>query len=347
MSRLRLVITVILLCALTVSISSCNHIGREQSPTKTVPVKSTEPAQVTSMATAALASTPASHPSPIVPAAVATAQIPTLGAGSILIPSESSAAPPIRKYVCPWLEMPGDIPHYSYKILHTYPHDIGAYTEGLVYLDGYMYESTGLHGQSSLRKLELETGRVLQIQNLPQEYFGEGIALFRDQAFMLTWKEETGFIFDLTTFDLIEHFAYSSEGWGLTDDDHDLIMSDGSSRLTFLQPDTLKALKTLQVASDGAEVEQLNELEYINAEIWANVYLTSCVARINPDDGHVLGWIDLSGMLSRDEMAYAEVPNGIAFDPQTGRIYVTGKFWPKVFEIELIPLQRIDFFPLT
>jgi glutamine cyclotransferase len=131
-------------------------------------------------------------------------------------------------YVCPWLEMPGDVPHYSYRVIHTYPHDIGAYTEGLVYRDGFLYESTGLDGRSSLRKVELKTGKLLQIQSLPQTYFGEGIALFHDRVFMLTWKQQTGLVFNLQTLDLIDQFNYSGEGWGLTEDAQSLIMSNGT-----------------------------------------------------------------------------------------------------------------------
>jgi glutaminyl-peptide cyclotransferase len=346
---LKSIVKALLFCFTILSIVSCGIAGAEPQVSKPSQDRSAEPAPITesSGVTPSLAKTPESTPtaaSTITPTPSASATmipspliVPTLGAGSILLPPESSAAPPIRKYVCPWLDMPGGVPQYSYKILNTYPHDISSYTEGLVFHDGYLYESTGLHGSSTLRKVELKTGQPLQIQKLSEAYFGEGIALFGDRIFMLTWKERTGFIFDLNMFDLLDQFAYFGEGWGLTNDGQSLIMSNGSNQLFFLDPDGLQSEKIVQVTTAGIPVQKLNELEYMNGEIWANVYLTSCIARIDPQDGKVLGWIDLSGMLTRAEMAFAEVPNGIAYDPQTRRIIVTGKFWPKLFEIELVP----------
>lgn len=263
--------------------------------------------------------------------------IPTLGVGSILVQPQNSAHPPIRKYVCPWLDMPGSVPHYSYKVVNSFLHDPGAYTEGLVYQDGDLYESTGLYGRSSLRKVELETGKPVQVYNLPANYFGEGIAINEEQIYMLTWKEQTGFVFDRRTFQLLDHFSYLNEGWGLTIDKTGFIMSNGSDRLIWLDPSEFKPFREIRVRSNGAPVENLNELEYIDGEIWANIYLTSCIARIDPKDGRVLGWLDTYDMLSDEEMTFAEVPNGIAYDILNGRIFVTGKFWPRLFEIELVP----------
>jgi glutamine cyclotransferase len=240
-------------------------------------------------------------------------------------------------YVCPWLDEPGEVPQTAYRVVRAYPHDPTAYTQGLVLEDGTLYESTGLRGASSLRRVELESGKVLQRQDIPEPYFGEGIAVHNGKIFQLTWQEGTGFIFDQVTFELLETFAYQTEGWGLTQDGNYLIRSEGTNRLAFIDPDILAVERILPVTSGGLPVQKLNELEYVQGEIWANVYLTSCVARIDPQDGRVVGWIDLSGLLSVDEMRTAEVPNGIAYDPVNERLLVSGKYWPWIFEIQLLP----------
>jgi len=251
----------------------------------------------------------------------------------------SSAEPAVRAYVCPWLKMPGGIPEKEFQILQIYPHDPQAYTQGLVYQDDLLYESTGLVGASSLRKVELETGKVLQRRDIPEPYFGEGIALFEGKIFQLTWQTHEGFVFDQQTFDQLSTFGYQTEGWGLTQDGHNLIMSDGSDRLTFLDPESLQSTRSVSVTAGASPVTQLNELEYIHGEIWANIYQTSCIARINPQDGSVLGWMDVGGLLSREEMLSAEVPNGIAYDSETGRIFLTGKYWPKLYLVEEVPVE--------
>ena len=232
------------------------------------------------------------------------------------------------------------IPMYTYRIVNTYPHDPKAFTQGLVYYNGYLYEGTGLEGQSSLRKVELRTGRVLQIKKLAPELFGEGITLWQNKIYQLTWHNGICFVYERDSFRSITEFSYTGEGWGLTHDGKHLIMSDGSDTLTFRDPDTFAVVKRLQVKADGAPVRNLNELEYVEGEIYANVWQTDMIARISPTTGEVVGWIDLSGLLSEREARNADVLNGIAYDPKEKRLFVTGKLWPKLFEIELVPLQE-------
>ncbi|MEN3002485.1 MAG: glutaminyl-peptide cyclotransferase [Armatimonadota bacterium] len=232
------------------------------------------------------------------------------------------------------------IPIYTYRIVKTYPHDPKAFTQGLVYADGFLYEGTGLEGQSSLRKVELRTGRVLQIKKLAPELFGEGITLWQDKIYQLTWRNGICFVYERDSFRSITEFRYTGEGWGLTHDGKHLIMSDGSDTLTFRDPDTFAIVKRLQVKADGVPVRNLNELEYVEGEIYANVWQTDMIARISPATGEVVGWIDLSGLLSEREARNADVLNGIAYDPKGKRLFVTGKLWPKLFEIELVPLSN-------
>ena len=228
-------------------------------------------------------------------------------------------------------------PIYSYKIKNSWPHDKRAYTQGLIFLDGLLWESTGQYGASSLRKVELKTGKVIKIITVPQNYFAEGMTVFRNKVFQLTWQEQKGFIYDPVTFQKQGEFTYSGEGWGLTHDGVSLIMSDGTDRLRFLDPATLQTTRTINVADGGEPVDQLNELEYIDGEIYANVYQTDRVARIEPKTGAVTGWIDLTGLLKTGDRTGAEdVLNGIAYDEAGKRLFVTGKLWPKLFEIEII-----------
>jgi glutamine cyclotransferase len=227
--------------------------------------------------------------------------------------------------------------NYTYRIVEEYPHRQDAFTQGLVFYDGYLYEGTGLNGYSSLRRVDIKSGEVLQIKNLPAQYFGEGITIYNDKIYQLTWQSGTGFVYDLNTFDLLDQFYYSGEGWGLTCDDTSLIMSDGTSYLYFLDPETYEKKSRIEVKDHGKPITHLNELEYINGEIFANVWLTSKIARISPDTGEVLGWLNLYGILpSRECSRPIDVLNGIAYDPATGWIYITGKFWCKLFVIELI-----------
>ena len=229
---------------------------------------------------------------------------------------------------------------FSYRVVRSYPHDPRAYTQGLLYRDGVLYEGTGLTGESSLRKVRLETGEVLQIRRLDAKYFGEGIAVVGNDVIQLTWQSEIGFVHDLATFETRRTFSYTGEGWGLTYDGTRLIMSDGSAVLRFLDPASLRETGRLTVRDGGIPVEQLNELEIVKGEIYANVYQSDRIARISPKTGHVTGWIDLTGLLSRRDAAGLDpmdaVLNGIAYDAAKDRLFVTGKRWPKLFEISLI-----------
>ncbi len=229
------------------------------------------------------------------------------------------------------------VPVQSYEVIRSYPHDRRAFTQGLQFHDGQLYESTGQHGASSLRRVELKTGRVLQRVNLPDRYFGEGIAIVTNRIHMLTWRAGVGFIFDLDTLRRVGQFTYAGEGWGLAYDGEHLIMSDGSHRLRFLSPDTFDVMRVVDVTADGAPVERLNELAWIEGEIWANVWKTDRIARIDPESGRVRAWIDLTGILRPEYVTGpVDVLNGIAYDEETGRIFVTGKLWPRLFEIRVV-----------
>lgn len=230
---------------------------------------------------------------------------------------------------------------YTYEVVNAWPHDPQAFTQGLVYLDGQLLESTGLNGRSSLRRVELETGRVLKKVNLPSEYFGEGLAVLRDRIYQLTWQHQRGFVYDLATLSPLREFTYSGEGWGLTTDGRALILSDGSPTLRFLDPETSQVLHTLTVTIDGRPLPQLNELEFIDGEIFANIWQTHTIVRIDPATGRVTGTIDLTGILPAQERHRdTDVLNGIAYDPATKRLFVTGKNWPRLFEIKLLPKTR-------
>ena len=230
------------------------------------------------------------------------------------------------------------IPVYGFKVVRSYPHDTGAYTEGLFYKDGFLYESTGEVGASSVRKVQLDTGKVLQQHAVPAPYFGEGIVDWKGRLVQLTWQSQLGFVYDLDTFRLQHTFAYPGEGWALTRDSHHLYMSDGSAVLRVLDPDTLKSIGGILVTADGVAVTNLNELEWVKGEIYANVWLTDRIARIDPASGHVVGWIDLRGLLDTSKLRDPgnDVLNGIAYDADKDRLFVTGKCWPKVFEIKLV-----------
>ena len=225
----------------------------------------------------------------------------------------------------------------GYKVVNTYPHDPGAFTQGLVFYDGYLYEGTGMEGESSVRKVELNTGKVVQKIDVPRPYFGEGIVLWKDKLIELTWRTKIGFVYDRATFKQLRTFTYNREGWGITQDGKRLIMSDGSATLYFWDPETLKEIGYLDVVDKGSPVQDLNELEFIKGEIYANVWMTDRIARISPATGRVIGWIDLTGLLSAEERRRTDVLNGIAYDAKQGRLFVTGKRWPKLFEIRLTP----------
>lgn len=226
-------------------------------------------------------------------------------------------------------------PTYGYQVVRSYPHDRSAFTQGLFFRDGMLYEGTGLNGRSGIRKVRLETGEVLKIQPLSAEYFGEGITEWNGKIVQLTWRAGIGFVYDLNTFEQQRTFSYQGEGWGLTHDSTRIIMSDGSADLRFLDPVALKEIGRITVHDENGPVKELNELEYVKGEIFANVWQTERIARISPTDGRVVGWIDLHGLLTPAERAGTDVMNGIAYDAADDRLFVTGKLWPRLFEIRL------------
>lgn len=251
--------------------------------------------------------------------------------GGALVATAQGASPPAGT--------PPPAPVWGYRVLETYPHDPNAYTQGLVFIDGTLYEGTGEWGESELRRVDLETGEVLESHPLDDEYFGEGIVVMGDRIYQLTWKAGVAFVYDRETFERLETFTYTGEGWGLTTDGERLIMSDGSDRLVFRDPETFEALGSVEVRDAGQPVTRLNELEYIDGEVWANVYQTDWIARIDPATGDVTGWIDMRGLKPAGDprWEHVDVLNGIAWDPESGRLLVTGKDWPAMFEIELVP----------
>lgn len=244
---------------------------------------------------------------------------------AILALTSASAAPPRVT------------PVFGYTVVTSFPHDPGAFTEGLFYRDGFLYEATGLEGRSDIRKVRLETGEILQRSALPAQYFGEGIIDWKSKLVELTWKNQTGFTYDLDSFRLTSVFNYAGEGWALTKNDHQLIMSDGTSQLRLLDPNTLKETGRIKVTEYGRPVDQLNELEWVKGEILANIWQTDRIARIDPKTGNVTGWIDLKGLLNPADQGgrNVDVLNGIAYDAAKDRLFVTGKLWPKIYQIKL------------
>lgn len=223
---------------------------------------------------------------------------------------------------------------YGYTVVNSYPHDPGAFTQGLIFRDGFLFESTGRNGQSSVRKLRLETGEVLQKRDVDQRYFAEGLTDWNDRLVQLTWQTNIGFVYDLATFADRGTFPYTGEGWGLTHDRDRLIMSDGTTRLRFLDPATFREQGSVEVKDGDAAIDDLNELEFIKGEVYANVWLTDRIAIIEPSSGRVTAWIDLTG-LHEPERAGEDVLNGIAYDAAADRLFVTGKLWPRLFEIRI------------
>jgi glutaminyl-peptide cyclotransferase len=220
----------------------------------------------------------------------------------------------------------------TYRIVNTYPHDTSAYTEGLVFSNNSLFESTG--EQSSLRRVNLTSGEVLREFRLPSEYFGEGLTLVDGKLLQLTWQNGIGFIYDVETFDLLGNFSITTQGWGLTYDGSNLIMSDGTSKLYFLNPATYEVVGQVSVKDGNNSVTNINELEYINGDVYANIWMTQKIAIINPQTGQVKGWIDLTGIYQSP--GYDDVLNGIAYDKQTDRLFVTGKYWPNLYEIKIV-----------
>lgn len=231
-----------------------------------------------------------------------------------------------------------EIVNYTYQVINEYPHDPNAFTQGLVIEDGVLYEGTGLYGSSTLRQVDLETGNVLQTRVLSDGFFGEGITIFGGKIIQLTWLSNKGFVYDKHSFDLIEEFGYSTEGWGITTDGIQLIMSDGTANLYFLNPETFEIVGQVEVC-DNEPVTKLNELEYIKGEVYANIWQTDKIAIINPDSGQVRGWIDLAGIYTPENNNSNNVLNGIAYDAEYDRLFVTGKKWSKLFQIKLITTE--------
>jgi glutaminyl-peptide cyclotransferase len=232
---------------------------------------------------------------------------------------------------------PSRIPVDGYQIINTYPHDPSAFTQGLVYVDGHLYESTGREGHSSIRMVDLSTGWVLKEYDLTPDYFGEGLTDWGNNLIQLTWTSGVAFEYDRSTFTLRRTFHYAGEGWGLTHDSTALIMSDGSPNLRFLDPNSFREIRRLTVRDDKGPVQNLNELEYVHGEIYANIWHSDRIARISPRTGRVLGWIDLTGLLKPGDVSDPEaVLNGIAYDAKDDRLFVTGKLWPKLFEVKIV-----------
>ncbi len=228
----------------------------------------------------------------------------------------------------------------SYRIVHTYPHDPRAYTQGLIFIDGHLYESTGLNGRSSLRMDDLATGRVLQSATVPAQYFAEGLTNWGSSLVQLTWQSHVAFVYDRFSFRLLRTFHYDCDGWGLTQDGKNLILSDGTDEIRFFDPATFRLVRSIHVKDHGQPVTQLNELEYIHGQIYSNVWHTDRIVRISPATGQVLGWINLAGLLPDDQRSDPEaVLNGIAYDAAHDRLFVTGKLWPKLFEIKVVPAK--------
>ena len=230
-----------------------------------------------------------------------------------------------------------ELPVDGYEVVHAYPHDTGAFTEGLFYKDGSLYESTGIEGHSTIRKVKLETGEIEQAAEFPAGVFGEGIVDRGADLIGLTWRNHVGFVFDFATFALLRQFPLDGEGWALTRNEHEIFMSDGSSSLRVLDPATLEEKRRIPVTAEGRPVDQLNELEWVKGEIYANIWQTNRIARIDPATGQVKGWIDLTGLLTSQGPVAGrpDVLNGIAYDAKHQRLFVTGKLWPWLFEIRL------------
>lgn len=271
---------------------------------------------------------PSAAPEPTRTAVPIPTPLPTATAILTCEPFETTAVAP-----------PSSVPTYGYQVINTYPHDPDAFTQGLVYTDGLLYESTGIkRTPTSLRQVELATGEVTQLLVVGSDVFGEGLVLWQDRLIQLTWQNRIAFVYDRDSFELLDTWEYDTEGWGITHDGRCLIMSDGTSTLYFRDPDTFAEVGRITVQDQNGPIAWLNELEYINGEVWANIWQTNRIVRIDPATGQVVGSIDLTGLL---DPATADQPvdvlNGIAYDGTNGRLFVTGKLWPTLFEIELVP----------
>jgi glutamine cyclotransferase len=332
-----------LLLALSLLLAAaCAPSGRVSTdapaaPSPTSYQSATSTARATLTATPPPGATATATPSP---SATATAT-PSPSATATATPSSSATATATPSpSVTSSSTTPGEgaVPVYSYNVVRVFPHDPDAYTQGLVVENGVLHEGTGRYGESSLRRVDLETGEVLQFLGLPVRYYGEGITVLDDRIIQLTWKSQVGFVYDKETFELLDTFRYTTEGWGLTHDGTRLFLSDGTSTLRVLDPETFEETSQIEVHDQYGPIPKLNELEYVEGEVWANVWYSDRIARIDPSSGRVVGWIDLQGLLDpRDRHSSEAVLNGIAYDSETGRLFVTAKLWPKLFEIELVP----------
>jgi glutamine cyclotransferase len=256
-----------------------------------------------------------------------------------LIPTSSPVSP--ANTISPTVAPSDTVTAYTYRVVNSYPHDPDAFTQGLVFEDSVLYEGTGLYGNSTLRKVDLKIGAILQVHELPARFFGEGITIYGDKIIQLTWLSNVGYVHNKESFELLREFNYPTEGWGITHDGTHLIMSDGTSTLHFLDPESYKEVHRVKVLDSGSPVTALNELEYVQGIIYANVWRTDRIAMIAPSTGEVAGWIDLTGLLSEEDRTQrVDVLNGIAYDAEDDRLFVTGKWWPKLFEIELIPEEQ-------
>jgi glutamine cyclotransferase len=258
--------------------------------------------------------------------------IPRIAIASLVLVLTSSCQPGKATRV----ESNGTIPNYTYEIVKVYPHDSDAFTQGLVFRDGKLLESTGEEGRSTLRRVDLDSGQALKKVDLAPQYFGEGMTVLNNKIYQLTWQHHIGFIYDYQTFERLGEFNYEGEGWGLTTDGQSLILSDGSNRLRFLDPNTFRVIRTIAVTENGKPVRELNELEYVKGEIYSNIWHSTRIVTINPQTGAVTASMDCADLVSQsgahDEEA---VLNGIAYDEASGRLFVTGKLWPKLFEIRV------------
>jgi glutamine cyclotransferase len=229
-------------------------------------------------------------------------------------------------------------PNYTYEVVKVYPHDQNAFTQGLVIENSVLYEGTGLYGNSTLRRVDLETGNVTQLYLLPADFFGEGITIFGDKIIQLTWQSQKGFVYDKQSFELLREFSYPTEGWGITTNGTQLIISDGTANLYFLDPETFEKTGQVEVHDNG-NVRNINELEYVNGEVYANIWRTDKIARIDPNTGQVKAWIDLTGIYTPENSDPNDVLNGIAYDAEGDRLLVTGKRWPQLFQIKLTAIE--------
>lgn len=260
---------------------------------------------------------------------------------------DRATATPFENVAAPAAQQKGSTPathnrnalaYYTYEIVNTYPHDATAFTQGLEFHDGFLYESTGRNGASSLRKVELTTGKVLQQRDVPIQYFAEGLTILKDRVYQLTWQAEKGFVYDLQTFKLLKEFPYRGEGWGLTHDEQFLIMSNGTNQIRFLDPKNYAVKRTISVVDRGMPLSELNEIELIKGVIYANVWQTDQIVQVDPESGKILGWVNLAGLLKHagdPPLDTEAVLNGIAYDAENDRLFITGKLWPKLFEIRL------------